>query len=184
MTFWQRKLRAFLHDSPDKVLSIVDHEQRAQRISGEILPDEAARKEADWAASAADRLPFPSSAATKTALTCFKHPLGGSFVPLKNLPIGLAEEISQKTRPVLNEDDARAAFIDTRRFWRKWASSAHPDFALYPAETRLPDHTIWNHLAITNAMQGCLGGEPRPRPPIHDPLRHRPQRSPPPVPRR
>lgn len=160
--FWKRKLAAYLHDSPDKVLSIVDHEQRAQRISGETLPEEAARKEADWAASAADRLPFPPSQPTKTKLTCFKHPLGGKSVPLNedNLAIGLAEEISQKTRPVLNENDARAAFIATWRFWRNWASSTHQDFALYPAETRLPDHTIWNHLAVTSAMQGCLGGEP------------------------
>jgi len=160
--FWKRKLAAYLHDSPDKVLSIVDHEQRARRISGEILPEEAARREADWSASAADRLPFPPSATSKTELTCFKHPLSGSSVPLneKSLAIGLAEEISQKTRPVLNEKDARAAFIATWRFWRNWASSTHRDFALYPAETRLPDHTIWNHLAVTSAMQGCLGGEP------------------------
>lgn len=161
--FWKKKLAAFLHDSPDKVLSIVDHEQRARRISGETLPDEAARKDADWMASAADRLPFPPSSITKTALSCFKHPLGGSAIALneKSLAIGAAEEISQKTRPVLNEkEDPRAAFIATWRFWRNWAASVHPDFALYPAETRLPDHTIWNHLAVTSAMQGCLGGEP------------------------
>jgi CRISPR-associated protein Cmr2 len=160
--FWQRKLAAFLHDSPDKVLSIVDHEQRARRISGHTLPEEESRREADWAASAADRLPFPPSSTTKTPLSCFKHPLGGSSISLdeKKLPIGVAEEISQKTRPILNEMDARAAFIATWRFWRNWASSAHPDFALLPAETRLPDHTIWNHLAVTSAMQGCLGGEP------------------------
>lgn len=49
-------------DSADKVLRIVDHEHRAQRISGETLLEEAARKEADWTASAADRLPFLPSA--------------------------------------------------------------------------------------------------------------------------
>ena len=99
-TFWKSKLAAFLHDSPDKVLSIVDHEQRARRISGEILPDEAARKDADWMASAADRLRFPPSSTTKTERSCFKHPLGGSSVALneKNLPIGLAEK--SRRRPV------------------------------------------------------------------------------------
>ncbi len=160
--YWKRKLAAFLHDSPDKVLDILDHENRARRIAGEIPPDEQARKDADWAASAADRLPFPTSSTTKTDLTCFKHPLGGSSVPLNEntLPVGLAEETSQKTRPKLNEDDPCAAFIATWRFWRNWASARHADFSLYPAETRLPDHTIWNHLAVTSAMQGCLGGEP------------------------
>ncbi|MFN0128943.1 MAG: type III-B CRISPR-associated protein Cas10/Cmr2 [Verrucomicrobiales bacterium] len=161
-SFWKRKLAAYLHDSPDKVLSIVDHEERARSLSGHLLPDEQSRKEADWTASAADRLPFPPSSSTRTPLSCFRHPLGQASIPFdeSKLPIGLAEEISQKTRPVLQEDDARAAFIATWRFWRNWASAVHPDFALYPAETRLPDHTIWNHLAVTSAMQGCLGGEP------------------------
>jgi CRISPR-associated protein Cmr2 len=161
-TYWKRKLAAFLHDSPEKVLSIVDHEQRARRIAGEDwLPQEQARKEADWAASAADRLPFPPSKNSKTTLSCFKHPLGGSAVALNEaaLPIGLAEETSQRTRPVLeNDTDPMLGFFATWRFWRNWASAQHADFALYPAETRLPDHTIWNHLAVTSAMQGCLGG--------------------------
>ena len=162
--FWKRKLAAFLHDSPDKVLSIVDHEQRARRIAGEIPLNEQSRRESDWAASAADRLPFPPSSTTKTALSCFRHPLGDplgrAFIPLKEdkLPLGLAEQTSQTTRPKLNEDDPRVAFISTWRFWSNWASSRHPDFALYPAETRMPDHTIWNHLAVTSAMQGCMGG--------------------------
>jgi CRISPR-associated protein Cmr2 len=83
-TFWQRKLAAFLHDSPDKVLDILDHENRARRIAGEIPPDERSRKETDWAASAADRLPFPPSRDTLTPLTRFLHPLGGvgAQVPL------------------------------------------------------------------------------------------------------
>lgn len=162
--FWKRKLAAFLHDSPDKVLRILDHEERARRIAGEVPPDEQSRKEADWAASAADRLPFPPSSTSKTELTCFRHPLGNpqgdSKIPLNEnaLPLGLAEQTSQTTRPKLNENDPRAAFIATWRFWRNWASSRHADFALYPAETRLPDHTIWNHLAVTSAMQGCMGG--------------------------
>jgi len=162
-TYWRRKLSAYLHDSPDKVLSILDHEQRAQRIAGEIPVSEQARKEADWAASAADRLPFPPSADTRTELTQFCHPLGDAKMPLneRKLPVGAAEDASQTTRPRLNEEDARAAFIATWRFWRNWAATRHPDFSLYPAETRLPDHTIWNHLAVTSAMQGCYGGSPQ-----------------------
>ncbi len=160
--FWKRKLAAFLHDSPEKVLSLLDHEMRARRIAGDIPASEMARKEADWEASAADRLPWPSSASTLTPLTCFKHPLGGAEVPLNetDLPLGVAEETSQTSRPKLNEDNPRAAFIATWRLWRNWASSRNRDFALYAAETRLPDHTIWNHLAVTSAMQGCFGGEP------------------------
>ena len=163
-TYWRRKLSAYLHDSPEKVLNILDHEDRARRIAGDVPPEELSRKDADWAASAADRLPFPPSSATKTELSCFRHPLGGVDAKVRlneqSLPVGVAEDTSQTTRPKLNEENPRAAFIATWRFWRNWAASRHADFALYPAETRLPDHTIWNHLAVTSAMQGCLGGEP------------------------
>ena len=163
-TYWRRKLSAYLHDSPEKVLNILDHEERARRIAGDVPPEERSRKDADWAASAADRLPFPPSSATKTELSCFRHPLGGGGAKMllneQSIPVGVAEDTSQTTRPKLNEENPRAAFIATWRFWRNWAASRHADFALYPAETRLPDHTIWNHLAVTSAMQGCLGGEP------------------------
>ncbi len=161
-TYWKRKLAAYLHDSPDKVLSILDHEERARRIAGEIPLDERSRKEADWAASAADRLPFPPSSETQTPLSCFRHPLSGAEIRLNDqqLSVGVTEETSQSTRPALNEHDPRAAFIATWRFWRNWAAARNPDFALYPAETRLPDHTIWNHLAVTSALQGCYGGSP------------------------
>jgi CRISPR-associated protein Cmr2 len=175
MNYWKRKLAAYLHDSPDKVLSILDHEERARRIAGDIPHEEKARREADWAASAADRLPFPPSSETKTELSCFRHPLGGAEMLLNEhrLPAGVAEDTAQTTRPKLNEDNPRAVLFATWRFWRNWAASRHPDFALYPAETRLPDHTIWNHLAITSMMQGCFGGEPwrrdNPQPPADIP---------------
>jgi CRISPR-associated protein Cmr2 len=160
--YWRRKLSAYLHDSPEKVLSLLDHESRARRIACEIDPSERSRKEADWDASAADRLPFPPSSETLTPVSCFRHPLGGSQVPVdeQNLPVGLAEETSQTTRPNFEQEDPRVEFIATWRFWRNWAASRRADFALYPAETRLPDHTIWNHLAVTSAMQGCLAGQP------------------------
>lgn len=173
--YWRRKLSALLHDSPDKVIKIVDHEQRAQALAqaeGFEL-DEQARKQADFAASAADRIPWPKSKvdgeilcrsafdATDTAL---KHPLGKSSVDFGR-PFPTADaafEVSQKTRPHLSGDDPRATFLATWRFWQNWASAADERFACLPAETRLPDHTIWNHLSVTSALQGCFGGSFQP----------------------
>jgi len=128
---WRRKLHALLHDSPDKVLDILDHENSARRIAaGEgFAADEHFRKEADWAASAADRLPWPKAKQCSTATVEFRHPLDGSPLSMGNTPKGKAEEISQKTRPVLDDAHPRRAFLATWRFWRNWASSAQPDFA-------------------------------------------------------
>ena len=61
--YWRRKLSAFLHDSPDKVISLLDHEDRALSLAQAegFDPSETARRESDHAASAADRLPWPKS---------------------------------------------------------------------------------------------------------------------------
>jgi hypothetical protein len=81
-SFWKRKLDASLDDRPDKLLNIVNHKHRAQRMSGQTFPEEAACQMTDWTAAGSYRLPFPPSSKTKTDLSCFKHPLGGGFVPL------------------------------------------------------------------------------------------------------
>jgi hypothetical protein len=32
-TYWCRKLSAYLHDSPDKVIALADHEDRARSLA-------------------------------------------------------------------------------------------------------------------------------------------------------
>ena len=70
--FWKDKLLAFLHDSPSKALDIRKHSERAEasmRRAG--FSDEEVRNyihEADWAAAAADRIPFPHWQAS--GMTC------------------------------------------------------------------------------------------------------------------
>ncbi len=170
--YWRRKLSAFLHDSPDKVISLVDHEDRARslaQVEG-FAPSELARKATDHAASAADRLPWPVSKLGDQVLcrsefdaadNAFKHPLGGAAIQFdSDFKTALqALEVAHVTRPrLVHEDDPRASFIAVWRFWQNWASSRDQRFAFLPAETRLPDHTIWNHLSVTSAMQGCYGG--------------------------
>ncbi len=170
-TYWRRKLSAYLHDSPDKVIDIADHEGRAKALAKAegFQPNESTRKSADFAASAADRLPWPKSRVGDTVLcrsdfdptdNTLRHPLGSAAIqfPMPFASPAAALDISLKTRPRIADDDPRAAFICAWRFWQNWASAADERFGCLPAETRLPDHTIWNHLAVTSAFQGCLGG--------------------------
>lgn len=161
---WRRKLHAFLHDSPDKAAAIAGHENRAALLAqlDKFGKDELFEKRADWLASAADRLPFPKWTELAEKLDDvpeFHHPLGGASIP-KGKDFASTDgafEISQKTRPfLLNSEDPRAGFICAWRFWRNWASEADPRFAFLPADTRIPDHTIWHHLAVTSALQGSL----------------------------
>lgn len=162
--YWRRKLHAFLHDSPDKACNIASHELRAAMIKAldRFEPAEFFDKSADWSASAADRIPFPhhSKFSEKLAdLTAFNHPLGIAKLA-KGWNFASENEamaVSQKTRPLLlDTDDARAAFICAWRFWRNWASDSDPRFTFLPADTRIPDHSIWQHMGVTSAFQGAL----------------------------
>lgn len=163
---WRRKLHALLHDSPDKAVNIASHELRARLIKSldGFEKAEFFDKAADWSASAADRIPFPDPRSSGLSeklvdLKAFRHPLGGAALE-KNWNFASEQEaleVSQKTRPfVLDTDDARAAFICAWRFWRNWASDSDPRFAFLPADTRIPDHTIWQHMGVTSAFQGAF----------------------------
>lgn len=163
--YWRRKLHAFLHDSPDKATDIPDHETRAGflRALDSFEPVEFFDRSADWMASAADRIPFPHHSELVQPfeeLSNFPHPLGGAALPVGAPFKSITEafETSQKTRPFLLGDnhDARAAFIAAWRFWRNWASSVDSRFTHLPADTRIPDHSIWHHLAVTSAFEGVI----------------------------
>ena len=178
--FWKRKLAAFLHDSPSKPLDIGSHELRADaalRRAG-LLDDQGLaaywNKKSDHTAAAADRLPFPSwqssgvSCAYDPALNPFRHPLGASD-PLTRTDTQLtsaqAEDVEQNNQPSHLEtdyaagstEDARARFFAHWRLWRAHAISSHAGFATLPADTRIPDHTIWSHMGVVSALEGCNG---------------------------
>ena len=182
--FWKRKLAAFLHDSPSKALDIAEHEiiaEAGQRRSGNV--DDQGRPlafdhEADWTAAAADRLPFPhwGSSGVRCAYdpseNPFRHPMDGT--PLKRGTIAFtaatAEEIAQNNQPAAYDfsvfsdpkDHARAEFFAHWRLWQRHTQDIHAGFAALPADTRLPDHTIWSHIGIVSAFEGARYDGDRP----------------------
>ncbi|TVR50715.1 MAG: type III-B CRISPR-associated protein Cas10/Cmr2, partial [Puniceicoccaceae bacterium] len=171
-TYWRRKLDAFLHDNPGKALDIPNHELRALalRLKEQLDEQEYYDKEADFQASAADRLSFPHAGKLVAPFDArenpFHHPLDGSlsYRSDQRLTADLIDEISQGNRTHLDESDVRTDFIARWRFWRQWAPEHAPALAFFPADTRIPDHTIWNHMGLTSAFQGCLDRDPQNRP--------------------
>ncbi len=154
-----------MHDNPDKSTDIPGHQDKAaaHTLTDQIQDNEHFLKEADFAAAAADRLFFPTGREYYTAFdgqnNPFRHPLDGrsTFHFNQPLPPDYAHEIAQQAKPVLADGDARADFICRWRFWRQWASGNDERMAFLPADTRIPDHSIWHHLSITSAIQGCFG---------------------------
>jgi CRISPR-associated protein Cas10/Cmr2 subtype III-B len=171
MNDWKCKLAAYLHDPPEKALDIAWHKQRAEaHQSGHGLEDEWFQPEADHTAAASDRLPWPTHHHLECAFdgqsNHFKHPLGKAVlkIPPFDTP-DLATAKAWDSRPILDwvaegVESHQAQFIAYWRLWRWWASDQRspkdPRMAFLPADTRLPDHTIWAHNSLVSALQGCV----------------------------
>jgi CRISPR-associated protein Cmr2 len=54
------------------------------------------------------------------------------------------------------EEQWRARFFAHWRLWRKNAVEKDYRFGFLPADTRIPDHTIWTHNQVTSAIAGCF----------------------------
>jgi hypothetical protein len=110
----------------------------------------------------------------------FHHPLGpGATGGALTLPFEgefvtseLAHETDQTIQPVLAgfgdiPDDSidpcgkwwRARFFAHWRLWQKHASDRDYRFAFLPADTRIPDHTIWTHMQVVSALAGCAASD-------------------------
>jgi len=175
--FWKRKLMAFLHDPPCKCFDIPTHQARARsfRESAGISAEDykAFKHECDKMAAAADRFPFPDpnrsglkSQFTGGADAPFRHPFGGDDFVLSKLieTATAAEEHFQKSIGGVPPNlDWKAKFF---LYWRRWPEEAalhDPRLAFLPADTRMPDHTIWSHMSLTSALQACVeDGELKP----------------------
>lgn len=177
-SFWKRKLAAFLHDPPSKCLNLGEHEDwSAKAMSAAELDSTKYPRLPDWEASAADRIPFPKSRPASVSSVFdghragFHHPLGGKdgqacLLKFDKELSGLdrLEGYDSQVQPVLDtavlsgwkpEDVDRARFFAHWRLWRKWACEKDWRFNFLPADTRLPDHTIWHHMQVTSALAGC-----------------------------
>lgn len=175
--FWKRKLAAFLHDPPSKCLDIANHQkqsERAMQAAGLGTPEERRNwtRTADHTAAAADRFPFPHH--SKSNLRCsfdgvkntFRHPLSGEQLPFDGAFLSAADgiEIEQTTQPVLNDvgqlsegEQWRARFLAHWRLWQGASQSKDWRLGFLPADTRIPDHSIWPHMQMVSAFEGSFG---------------------------
>jgi CRISPR-associated protein Cmr2 len=166
---WEDVLLAYLHDPPDKALALGGHLARAARYAEAVLGRPVAEQElkfaADSVAAVAERIPAPDwrvlTVGPKDSTLQVNHPLAGHPRILK---LGALDE--EWVRGQI--DDLVRGHPDPveRRFLALWrllperlANSAHRWFADLPADTRVPDHTIWHHLDITAGLKAAGVGE-------------------------
>jgi CRISPR-associated protein Cmr2 len=179
--FWRLKIAAFLHDPPQKALLLgrgVGHEAVARELieaaTGAALNgrDWETAKLADRIAAASDRSGVqPEMETFWSKEPILIHPLSADKLDLGTLRTVDVYELNQRVARVIS--DGRARCHDMRAMflwlWRclgekvKEADQGAPVEqhlgALWdhlPADTRIPEHTIWHHNRITSALATAL----------------------------
>jgi CRISPR-associated protein Cmr2 len=172
------KLEALLHDPPGKAPTLWyrRHEDFSARLVATVLDRPPQHgdlvKEADRYASAVDRsglLRDPIAYRVDfLADPQIVHPLSGTrhpLEPLRNLdPGGIEDEQGRVVEEIVRA--AGGPGTDPERlYWHVWrgledALSARGDIGKLwrhlPADTRVPDHSIWDHMRLAAAFAGAL----------------------------
>jgi len=185
---WQAKLAARIHDPAEKALVLLTdpagHEGGTVRALRDELFDNALWKslkgivkQADHWASAADRPQFPqdeNNRFAKWAQVRFAdkpelvHPLTGETFDLKRLDIDF-QQIKAVSGDYFKQliQYNTTGDVDWQRtllaFWRFGpeldAEGLKLLWQLLPADTRVPDHTIWSHLDLSSAFAGAMAAD-------------------------
>lgn len=181
-TNWEEILLAFLHDPPDKTLAVSSqntvpsHESRRLELAKTLLGNDAVSKAkikrvtsaVDVMASKIERLAMPKKPYVNVEKNVLQtiHPLSGTHHDLA-VPSWNTQFFKQQ-KEVLNSI-AGSAVDDFARYVAVWrlfpetlTRTVHDSFSRLPAETRNPDHTIWNHLDIAAAFQAATAGNGQP----------------------
>ncbi len=184
-TNYTKKLAAWLHDPAEKQLVLMrdaeGHEGGTARRLRQALDISAKEfdKRADWLAAAADRPSWPRNddarrypqfeAVKFTKEAELIHPLSGEKIELKKLDLGINVEqikaVSQAHFESLiqhDDDSLRKTFL---AFWRfgpeagQHASELGVLWPMLPADSRVPDHSIWSHIDTVSAIHTALAGD-------------------------
>jgi len=181
---WQTKLAARLHDPAEKALVLLrdpaGHEGGTVKELKSLLEigeaDERAVKRADWWASAADRPQWPKDQWAQVHWTespVLIHPVSGDEIDLagsgklRDTDIGDIKARSYEHFQRLHDACGGDLKKTLLAFWRFGPEIVEEeDFgklgALWeqlPADTRVPDHSIWEHLDLTCAFAGAMAAD-------------------------
>ncbi len=187
--YWQHKLSVYLHDPPHKCVSIPKHEQWAQEVA-DLLGCSIASKDhyqnADMIASGLTRAAVPSYHANSNKngavdfieTPAITHPVVAENALTFDLASGitpeqvhkdvlaiLADDMSAMAMPLDAEERAKRFFYYLffalkKRLRNENAGKLGAAWDMLPADTRIPDHPIWHHIALTSAVASSLREDP------------------------
>ncbi|MGC9797404.1 type III-B CRISPR-associated protein Cas10/Cmr2 [Fervidobacterium riparium] len=163
---WKDKLSVLLHDPLIKAFDIKGHENLSKEFC-DLVGVEMLRGEEDIVSSAFDRIPLPHERYGKQIrisidnLPGFYHPISGKVIPQtkelytkkkENLP-SLINEIKRKLKALKDENDSYEKIYHA--LW--WELAYILEYSgLLPADTRIPNHSIVDHLDMASALTSCV----------------------------
>lgn len=166
-------LKAFLHDPPDKALDVRGHAARAARYVAAALEEpvdpEELERDGDHLASAVERLPVPRAADGEPAVgpthgrLRIVHPMSGVETRIPVPPVNEAAVV-ERIREIAGRfprSEEKKRFIALWRWLPERLAERHPCFGRLPADTRMPDHTLWHHADVTAAFAATRSGSGR-----------------------
>lgn len=167
---WDDLIVAFLHEPPDRTLSVEDRFLRTREYilaaGVKDLAVDAEKQVAGTLASASERIIFPMARSgarlavgVENGMLTVHHPMGGSSSTLRVPPLD-----KEMVRDVIADivhgiDDPRRRFLSLWRLLPDRLASKHSGYSRLPADTRIPDHTIWHHLDASAGLYAASRGQ-------------------------
>ncbi|ERP30776.1 type III-B CRISPR-associated protein Cas10/Cmr2 [Chitinivibrio alkaliphilus] len=179
--YWNRKIRRFLHDPIDKMLGIPGHEQRASRQAdalGCAMSEKTEYQHADVVAAGMDRAALPgydrsnpekNGAVDFVENPAFTHPISAGDALQASVDMEKSEIVTNKIIELMREDTGNVDerwerqeyftylfFMLRKRLATQNIGNLGFLWELFPADSRIPDHTIWNHNGMVAALGSCV----------------------------
>lgn len=178
--YWEEKMRIFLHDPMDKALRIPGHENRARQMAealGISTPDKSEVSHFDMMAAGLDRASLPGYHSTDpsrngavdfAAHPTITHPISGGALTFQGKALSAqacTEQLAQLIREDTDNPDQRwdkrtyfnyLFFVLRKRLITTNCGNLGFLWDKIPADSRIPDHSIWNHNGMTSALQASM----------------------------
>ena len=165
MNWYEDFLKKFFHDPFDKPFNIPEHEKRA-KVYAEFFGVSGINegKYSDQIASCMERSLLPRD--VKQELSEIRHPLTEEKIDITLDTQKSIEEISSLLKEIsnsyINLSDEEKAVLIWRNLHEEILEGIQDEelkkyIPIIPADTRVPDHSIWEHLKVATAVNAFEG---------------------------
>jgi len=160
MNWYEDFLKKFFHDPIDKPLNIPEHEKRA-KVYAEFFGVSGIQegKYSGQIASCIERSLLPEK--VQQELTEIRHPLSKEKLDItlycKKSIAEISMSLEEISNSYINLSDEKKALLIWRNLLEEIIEKIQDEelkkyIPILPSDTRVPDHSIWEHLKVTTAI--------------------------------